>query len=97
MMNRHVEAALWACGRDRILHREGFGDAEIAIRYDIPSPAVAVDGTQRFLVRRATSLDEAGKQAAVAFAAHLRARAKEAIEWAERIDRALSRDVEIQP
>lgn len=94
MMKRHIEAALWACGRDRVLHRDGLGDAEIAIRYDMPNLAVSPDGTERFLVRKATTFDEAGKQAAVAFATHLRTRAKEAIEWAERIEQALSRGEE---
>ena len=91
-MKPHIESALYHCGRDRVMHREGRDGTAIAIRYDMPSGALSPDGIERYLVRKADSIDEAGREAATAFAAHLRARAKETIEWADRIERALARD-----
>jgi hypothetical protein len=93
-VNRHVEDALFQCGRDGVLQREGRDGNAIAIRYDMPSGAASPDGIERFLVRKADTLDEAGRQAAAAFAAHLRARARETTEWADRIEGALSRGAE---
>ncbi len=92
MMQPHVEDALAQCGRDRVMHREGGDGVAIAIRYDMPSGAASPDGIERYLVRKAPTIDEAGREAAAAFAAHLRARAREVTEWAERIERSLSRD-----
>jgi hypothetical protein len=89
-MDRHVEAALYHCGRDRVLHREGRDGTAVAIRYDMPSGAASPDGVERFLVRNGATLDEAGREAAAAFAAHLRSRSKEIGEWADRIERALA-------
>ncbi len=91
-MNRHVEDALAACGRDRVMHREDKEGIAIAIRYDVPSSAAAPDGVEKFLVRKAGTIDDAGREAARAFAAHLRARARETTEWADRIERALARE-----
>jgi len=89
-MDARVEGALAACGRDRVLHRDGAAPS-VAIRYDVPSGASSPDGVQRFLVRDGATLDDAGRQAATAFAAHLRVRAREIVEWADRIERALLR------
>ena len=89
-MKSHIEDALAQCGRERVLHRDGV-DPSIAIRYDMPSGASSPDGIERHLVRKGATLDEAGHAAATAFALHLRARARETIEWAERIERSLAR------
>jgi hypothetical protein len=96
-MNRHVEDALYHCGRDRVLHREGRDGTAIAIRYDMPSGAASPDGVERYLVRNGATLDEAGREAATAFAAHLRARAREIGEWADRIERPLKITTEGAP
>jgi len=86
----HVESALAQCGRDRVGYFEGRDGVSIAIRYDMPSGCASPDGIEKFLVRKALTIDEAGHAAATAFAAHLRARARETLEWAERIERSLS-------
>jgi hypothetical protein len=96
-VNRYVESALAACGRDRVMHREEHNNVAIAIRYDLPGPAVSPDGTERYLVRKASTIDEAGREAARSFATHLRAEARKAIEWAERIERVLAREAEEAP
>ena len=88
-MKRDIEDALAACGRERVFVREGSDGVAIAIRYDLLGPAVAPDGVERFLVRKAPTIDEAGREAARAFATHLRSEARKAIEWAERIERVL--------
>jgi hypothetical protein len=93
-MNPRVEDALAQCGRDRVLHREGRDGVAIAIRYDVPGGAASPDGVERYLVRNAATLDEAGRQAAAAFATHLRTKAREIGEWAERIERTLAREAE---
>jgi len=96
-MTSHVEEAIAQCGRDRVMHREGKDGVAIAIRYDMPLSAASPDGIERHLVRKAATIDEAGREAASAFAAHLRARARETIEWAERIERSLARGAEVMP
>ena len=88
-MNQHIEDALAQCGRDRVMHREGRDGVSVAIRYDMPSGAASPDGIERFLARSGATLDDAGRQAATAFAAHLRAKAREIVEWADRIEHAL--------
>jgi len=93
-MKRHIEDALAQCGRDRVMQREGGNGISVAIRYDLPSGAASPDGVERFLVRSGTTLDEAGRAAASAFAVHLRSRARETIEWADRIDHALARGLD---
>jgi len=94
-MDRDIESALAQCGRDRVMHREGSDGVSIAIRYDLPGPAVSPDGVERYLVRKAATIDEAGRDAASAFAVHLRTEARKAIEWAERIERSLARGAEV--
>lgn len=93
-MNRHIEDALAQCGRERVMHREGSDGVAVAIRYDMPSGAASPDGIERFLARSGATLDEAGRAAATAFAEHLRAKAREIVEWADRIERALSHETE---
>lgn len=90
-MNPSVESALMQCGRERVMYREGRDGVSVAIRYDMPVAAASPDGIERFLSRMAPTIDEAGREAATAFATHIRARAREAIEWADRIERALAR------
>lgn len=90
-MKSHIEEALLQCGRDRVMFRDGRDGVAVAIRYDMPNPASPSDGIEKFLSRMAPTFDEAGHEAATAFATHLRTRAREAIEWAERIERALAR------
>ena len=96
-MNPQVESALHQCGRDRVMHREGKDGIAIAIRYDMPSAAASPDGIERYLVRKANTIDEAGREAATAFAAHLRTEGRKAIEWADRIERSLARGAEGAP
>ena len=90
-MKANIENALLLCGRERVMHREGRDpNASVAIRWD-PSVrnVTAADGTERFLVRSGDDLDEAGEQAARAFAARIREVARDLGEWADRIERAL--------
>ena len=94
-MRSSIEDALAQCGRDRVMHREDSDSVAVAIRYDIPSGAASPDGVERYLVRNGATLDEAGREVAAAFAAHLRIRARETIEWAERIERSIARDAKV--
>lgn len=85
-MKQTVETALHRCGRERVMHNEAA--KSIAIRWDEPR-VTGGDGTERYLVRRGDSLDDAGEAAAKAFAARLRDQAKQWAAWADRIDAAL--------
>lgn len=87
-ISRPVEDALAACGRDRVMHRS---DAEpaVAIRWDGTPPITAPDGTERYLRRSGSTLDEAGRAAAQAFAQRIRDEARRLEAWADRIERPL--------
>ena len=61
----------------------------VAVERNCPC-AASPDGIERYLVRKAETIDEAGREAVAAFASHLRSRARETIEWAERIERSLA-------
>jgi hypothetical protein len=88
-----TETALYLCGRDRVLHREGRDPAAaVAIRWDSPGKITAPDGTQTFLVGDGKDLDEAGRAAARMFAERIRSVASDLNEWAARIERALDGD-----
>ena len=93
-MKPYIEDALYQCGRERVMYREGRDGVAVAIRYDMPTPAGSPDGIERFLSRMAPTFDEAGREAAAAFAVHLRTEARKAVEWAERIERSLARGAE---
>ena len=91
-MKRNIEDALSACGRDRVMHREFSGRPAVAIRWDQDLwnlKANSPDSTEKFLVKEADTLDEAGKMAAEAFAIRLREIAKAYTTWADRIEQAL--------
>src|SRR5688572_2547714 len=97
-MKRSIEDALHACGRDRVHHRDCTGcgvehqhRAGVAIRFDPGVQIVAPDGTTKFLVREADTLDEAGYLAASAFAERLREISRDLLAWADRIERPLKR------
>lgn len=60
----------------------------VAIRWDEPR-VISADGTEKYLVRRGDSLDEAGESAAKVFAARLRDQAKAWALLADDIDAAL--------
>lgn len=80
-----IEEALAACGRDRVMQRTQ-GSPSVAIRWDVNGKVTSQEGTERFLVRDGATLDEAGKEAATAFAARIREQAKELAAWADRIE-----------
>lgn len=93
-LSHAVEDALAACGRERVLHRDDSHGPSIAIRYDIDARVTSADGTERFLVRNANTLDEAGFAAARDFALRVREQAKAMDEWADRIERSLKNRAE---
>lgn len=89
-MKPHIEDALALCGRDRVMHRE-FGDQRpaVAIRWD--EVRITAPDEQRFLVREADTLDEAGAAAARAYADRLAEMGRALQEQAGRIRGTLGR------
>lgn len=71
------------------MHRDGRAATSVAIRWDAPHPITAPDGTERYLVRNGSTLDEAGRLAAEAFAQRIRDEARRLTSWADAIERPL--------
>lgn len=90
-LSMRVENALYACGRERIFSRDGYGEQKpaIAIRFDgvkVDPP----DTTKPVIMCEGSTHDDAGEAAARAFVSRLRDAAKNLTGWADRIEKALA-------
>ena len=81
----NTEAALAACGRERVFHNE------VANKVAILWSTVKVPPDEKWIVGGGDDLNKAGEAAAREFSKRIRETGRDLVEWADRIERHLKR------